>query len=102
MAANGVQICASLAADNEGVAVWEAAEENQTALVMLNEFDAIAGTTAASEFGGGAEGGMGQDKHACGGWHGFTGGGDQMACVIGDEGREDAGVLEEGGEHEEG
>ena len=95
MAANRIHIRFSFATDDEGVPVRKATQEHEAAFVMLNEFDAVAGAAAASEFGGGTEGGMGKDEHACGWRHGLASGGDEVAGAIGDESGENAGMLED-------
>ena len=95
MAANGIHIRSSFATHDEGMPVRKAKQENEAALVMLNEFNAVTGATAASEFGGGAEGGMGKDEHACGWRHRLASGDNEVAGVIGDEGGENAGMLED-------
>lgn len=59
LAADGIHIHSCLATNDERVPVRKATEEHEATFVMLNEFDAIAGAAAASEFGGGTEGGMG-------------------------------------------
>ena len=95
MAATGIHIRSSFATHDEGMPVRKAKQENEAALVMLNELTAVTGATAASEFGGGAEGGMGKDEHACGWRHRLASGDNEVAGVIGDEGGEDTGVQEE-------
>lgn len=93
--ADEIHVSVRLAAHDKRLALRKPTKQDQSALVMLDQFHAVTGAAAAAKFGGGADGGMGEHEHAGRRWKVFSCGGHEMTAIISDEGGLDAGDLKE-------
>lgn len=76
----------AVTANEENAAFWQAAEVDAAAVVLLEDFVALAIAGTASEFGRGGEGGVSKNENRSGRRLGFTCAAKQTAGIVGEGG----------------
>ncbi len=66
------------AENQEGAALWQATQVNETARVPLGDLEAVARSATPSQLGGGRQGGMRENENCGGRWHRSADGGDHV------------------------
>lgn len=84
---NGVGV---LATDEQHTLRREAVQVDDTACVLLDDFETVATAGTATKLGRGSEGGMREDKNGSRRWFHFTCAVEQASCIIGDGGLKDS------------
>lgn len=80
---NGLDV---LAANEKNAAFWQAVEVDAAAIVLLDDFVAVAIAGTASEFGRGGEGGVSKNENRSGRRLGFACAAKQAAGIVGEGG----------------